>query len=430
MAKRKGKKGEEWRNFSPTKKKRKTPPPAYWDKTAGAAKSAPDFISRDQAQKDALNSWARQGFKGSIIAATGFGKSRVAVLAIGYSLDELVDSHARCLVLTPTVQLKDQFPKEFIKWGFAKYLDRIDFMCYQSAHKLEKKHYHVVVCDEVHLGLSPVYRQFFYRNSTDKLLCLTATPPENDEHYDLLCRMAPVCYKITLDEAVYHGFVAEYQVYSIGIPLSEDEKAEYDEYQKLFVKMKMALGGNNAFAVADAILSGTASGNKGAAAQYMNAVRGRRKVVQQAVSKLDYAKEIVTHYSGQKVITFGGTNKFTDDMAEHLGGEAYHAGKTTKQREKMLNRFILGETDILCTTKALDQGMDVPDVGIGIIVGLTSKSLPFIQRLGRLLRKDKDKVGKIYILYVKDSQEAKWVEDATKTIRNVQQGEDLQYFLS
>jgi superfamily II DNA or RNA helicase len=74
--------------------------------------------------------------------------------------------------------------------------------------------------------------------------------------------------------------------------------------------------------------------------------------------------------------------------------------------------------------------MDVPDVGIGIIVGLTSKSLPFIQRLGRLLRKDKDKVGKIYILYVKDSQEAKWVEDATKTIKNVQQGEDLQYFLS
>ena len=40
------------------------------------------YVSRDTAQRDALNSWARKGFKGSIIAATGFGKSRVAVLAI------------------------------------------------------------------------------------------------------------------------------------------------------------------------------------------------------------------------------------------------------------------------------------------------------------------------------------------------------------
>ncbi len=42
-----------------------------------------------------------------------------------------------------------------------------------------------------------------------------------------------------------------------------------------------------------------------------------------------------------------------------------------------------------------------------------------IQRLGRLLRKSKDKVGKVYILYVKDSQEQKWLESAIKTLNNV-----------
>lgn len=386
--------------------------------------------TRDIAQRHALNSWARQGFKGSIIAATGFGKSRVAVLAIGHSLDELEDDTARCAVLVPTTQLQEQFPNEFEKWGFDTYLDRIDFICYQSAHKLEDKHYHVVVCDEVHLGLSPVYRQFFEKNTYDRLMCLTATPPEDDDYRAYLASIAPICYEITLDQAVSAGYVAEYEVYCIGVPLSSIEKQEYDGYQKLFIKMKMALGNYDAFSTAQGILANRIPGNKGAAAQYMNAIRGRRKVVQEAVSKIGYAKDVADFYKDSKVLTFGGTNKFTDAVAIHLDAEAYHAGKTVKQREKILDRFKSGESRVLCSTKALNQGMDVPDVGVGIIVGLESKSLPMIQRLGRLIRKDGSKVGKIYIFYVEDSQEEKWVKEATKTLKNVTYGNNLKHYLS
>lgn len=386
-------------------------------------------VSRDGAQREALNSWARKGFKGSIIAATGFGKSRVAVLAIGNSLDELEDTEARCLVLVPTTQLQEQFPKEFIKWGFEDYLDRIDFMCYQSAHKLEGKHYHVVVCDEIHLGLSPVYSEFFEKNTYNRLMCLTATIPENPEYRTMLVNLAPVCYKITLDEAVKAGYVAEYQLVCIGLELDPDEREEYNKHQKMFVKMKMALGGHDAWTKASGILAGTIKGNVGAAAQYMNAVRGRRRVIQEASSKLNGAREVADFYDKEKILTFGGTNKFADATAQRLGGESYHSGKTKKQREDMLSRFASGELRILCSTKALNQGTDVPDVGVGIIVGLDSKSLPLIQRMGRIIRKDGDKVGKIFIFYMIDSQEEKWLKEATKKITNVQKGEDLQYYL-
>ena len=395
----------------------------------GRPKNDKDYKSRDGAQRDALNAWARQGFKGSIIAATGFGKSRIAVLAIGNSLDELEDETARALVIVPTQQLQDQFPKEFIKWGFESYLDRIDFVCYQSAHKLEGEHYRVVVCDEIHLGLSPVYREFFNKNTYDRLMCLTATIPENPEYKTQLVNLAPVCYKITLDEAVKRGYVAEYQLVCVGVPLSSTEREEYDKHQKNFIKMKMALGGHDAWTKASGILAGTISGNKGAAAQYMNSVRGRRKVVQEATAKIGYAKDVVDHYEDEKILTFGGTNKFADAVAIHLDGESYHSGKTKKQREDMIKRFASGDLRIMCSTKALNQGTDVPDVGVGIIVGLDSKSLPLIQRMGRIIRKDGDKVGKIFIFYVKDSQEEKWLKEATKTIANVQKGEDLQYYL-
>ena len=52
-----------------------------------------------------------------------------------------------------------------------------------------------------------------------------------------------------------------------------------------------------------------------------------------------------------------------------------------------------------------------------------------IQRLGRIIRKDGDKVGKIYIFYVKNSQEEKWLEQATKKLNNIKQGDDLKLFL-
>ena len=38
---------------------------------------------KDKEQKKALNLWYKSGCKGSIIAGTGFGKSRCAVLAFG-----------------------------------------------------------------------------------------------------------------------------------------------------------------------------------------------------------------------------------------------------------------------------------------------------------------------------------------------------------
>ena len=68
---------------------------------------------KDNEQRKALNAWWGQKGIGSIIAGTGFGKSRCGVLAVRHVLG----SGDRALVLVPTTQLQDQFKQEFIKWG-------------------------------------------------------------------------------------------------------------------------------------------------------------------------------------------------------------------------------------------------------------------------------------------------------------------------
>lgn len=382
---------------------------------------------KDAEQRKALNEWFNNACIGSIIAGTGFGKSRCGVLAVNYALK---DSSKQAIVLVPTTQLQDQFKQEFIKWGYEHLLDKIDIVCYQSAHKIEGKDYSIVVCDEVHLGLSPVYREFFSKNTYDKLLCMTATLPEEAEYRTLLSELAPTAYTITLDECVNLGLVAPYDIICIPVEMTEEEQAEYKKANNLFVQMKYKLGGFDAFDEANAILKHGKPGDKGAAKMFFDAIRERKRVVQHAENKLDAAKEIADYHIEEKILTFSGSNKFTNLMTERLGASAYHSGKTQAQRKKILEAFNKSTTSILCSTKALNQGFDVPDVGVGIIAGLESKKLSMIQRVGRLIRFKEGKRGRIYILYVPNSQEEKWLETATKTLNNVIKGESLQSILN
>ena len=78
-----------------------------------------------------------------------------------------------------------------------------------------------------------------------------------------------------------------------------------------------------------------------------------------------------------------------------------------------------GKYNTLCSTKALNQGIDISDANLGILCGITSKGLTMLQRVGRLLRYEENKISNIIILYVKNSQEEKWLNNAIKTIDNV-----------
>ncbi len=378
---------------------------------------------KDEEQKKAINAWAKRKFTGSIIAGTGFGKSRCGVIAAGKTLH--TTDTAKAIVLVPTTQLQAQFEEEFIKWGYEHVLDRVEIICYASAYKLKNQHYDVVVCDEVHLGLSPEYRKFFENNTWNKLLCMTATPPEEIEYKDILYKLAPVCYRIDLDKCVELGLVSPYEIMCKPIELTDVEKQEYDKANKAFVYSKYILGQFDAFDRARHIMGpgkNTASGqDKAAAVQFYRAIRGRKTVVDHADGKVAELQKLVINNIGEKMLVFGGSNEFTNKLAEATDtfSAVYHSGKTKKQKEQALKDFRSGEKPVLCSTKALNQGFDVADATMAVICGLTSKSLTMIQRVGRIVRYQEGKIGKIFILYVKDSQEEKWLKSSVKNLDNV-----------
>jgi superfamily II DNA or RNA helicase len=389
---------------------------------------------KDTEQRLALKAWKEKGFKGSVIAGTGFGKSRVGVMAIGEILRR---REGKGLLLVPTIQLQDQFAEEFKKWGYEDILDRVDILCYASACKLTNETYTITVADEVHLGLSPIYREVFFNNTHGMLLCMTATLPEEPEYRTLLINLAPPVYVITLDECVSKGLIAPYKINCISVKLTEQERKDYLAANNMFVHYKYKLGQFDAFNEANRILGDrTASPEeKKNATMFYKAIRTRKEVVQKAYNKILYTAQIAKAFPDKKILTFGGSNEFTDSMHESIVSESinaarYHSKLTKKNRELALKSFKDNEVRVLCSTKALNQGFDVHDANLGIICGLDSKALQMIQRVGRLLRlSDADKVGEVVILYVKDSQEEKWLQSAIKNLSNISWFDDISSYI-
>ena len=376
---------------------------------------------KDQEQKKALNAWAKAGFKGSVVAGTGFGKSRVGVLAAGETLRR--NTAARAIVLVPTIQLQDQYKDEFYKWSYDDIIDRVEIICYQSAYKLQNQFYNVVIADEIHLGLSPEHIKFFDNNEYDRVLCTTATQPEEPEYRAKLHMLAPVVYELTLDECVGLGLVAPYNIYCLSVDLIAQEKIEYKKANNMFVHYKYKLGQFDAFNEAKRILASSNVGGheKQWAILFYKAIRQRKAVVDFAENKVEMLQKIVLSNLTRKILTFSGANDFTDKVCDalHPFALAYHSKKTKKQRTEALKSFKEDKINVLCSTKALNQGFDVPDADMGIVCGLTSKSLTMIQRVGRLLRFQENKTGKIIVLYIKDTQEEKWLKSAVKGLTNV-----------
>ena len=230
-------------------------------------------------------------------------------------------------------------------------------------------------------------------------------------------------YEITLDECVDLGLVSPYNIVCRPLELTYIERTDYKKINNRFVYWKGQLGQHEAWDNAKYILSNmsASSEEKRAATQFYRAIRERKKIIDFAENKIEAFKDIVLNNPEKRILAFGGANDFTDMLTDSVIplAQAYHSKKSKKQKESALKNFREGVINVLCSTKALNQGFDVPDANMGIVCGLTSKSLPMIQRVGRLIRFQEDKIGEIIILYIKDSQEEKWLLSAVKNLNNI-----------
>ena len=222
---------------------------------------------------------------------------------------------------------------------------------------------------------------------------------------------------MTIEECHEKGWVSDYLVYNLSVPMYDDEVEDYDKANKQFrfAAGRLGFGGSQSFNMARKYLNDQNAdpGMRGIAAIYYNAMRKRGEICKNSQAKIPVIKELLEKFSDRKALLFNGSVKFADEVQEELGDIclSFHSKRSKKQQAEVLRKFKDGRTKqrVISSVKALNAGLDVPDCSLGIVAAGNSRKLDNIQRTGRIIRYMPGKTAVIINLYAPDTQEVAWL---------------------
>ena len=343
-------------------------------------------------QKKALEKWVKAGMKGCVVLPTGSGKTIIGIKAI-----ERVNSAT--LVVVPTLDLMGQWTEILSKHfantkignlgGGTDDIQAITVATYDSAYlraaSIGNK-FSLIVFDEVHHLAAPGYRSIAEQMAAPYRLGLTATIEREDNlHKDFPKLVGGVVFQANPSELAKNKHLAPYQIERRQVKMTSQEKQEYDRnygtYQMYLNKAGIRMNYTGAF---QRLIMMSAKSK--AARQALLARNRALELALNSKSKMEELREILVENRGLKTIIFTQHNSLVHEIS-NLFFIPLITHKTSKEeRLDTLMGFKEGRYSAIVTSKVLDEGVDVPEAELGIIVSGTGSGREFIQRLGRLLR--------------------------------------------
>ena len=346
-------------------------------------------------QKKALEKWVKAGMKGCVVLPTGSGKTIIGIKAI-----ERVNSAT--LVVVPTLDLMGQWTEILSKHfantkignlgGGTDDIQAITVATYDSAYlraaSIGNK-FSLIVFDEVHHLAAPGYRSIAEQMAAPYRLGLTATIEREDNlHKEFPKLVGGVVFQANPSELARNKHLAPYQIERRQVKMTSQEKQEYDRnygtYQMYLNKAGIRMNYTGAF---QRLIMMSAKSK--AARQALLARNRALELALNSKSKMEELREILVENRGLKTIIFTQHNSLVHEIS-NLFFIPLITHKTSKEeRLDTLMGFKEGRYSAIVTSKVLDEGVDVPEAELGIIVSGTGSGREFIQRLGRLLRPKK-----------------------------------------
>ena len=249
-------------------------------------------------QQEVVAKWTAAGRRGTLEAVTGFGKTFVALLILQDMNERLPSGTA--LVVVPTQNLKTQWEESLAKM----HITGVTVMVINSAVKMEHD-VDLLILDEIHNYMSEVFRGIFACTEYRYILGLTATLDQEDPRFHVISQAAPVFETITLREAVRNEYVSQFQIFNLGLRMSENEAKNYklvtDDYYEAFAifnnRFHVAQGclrDRNYLSVFTRTLSGwTEEQVLGKARAFNTAMNKRKQLIYKSATKREAAKKLI-----------------------------------------------------------------------------------------------------------------------------------------
>ena len=179
--------------------------------------------SRTERQLEIVQKFADNKGRGTLLAATGFGKTFTAVMVILRMIKSRPD--CKIIVVVPTINLKNQWKKELKRYKAAK---NCEVLVINTAYKT-KTTCDLLICDEIHAYGAEQFIKVFDKISYEFIFGLTATIERSDGMHEVLLEYAPVIDEVHIDECHANGWVSDYLVYNLAVPMYDDEQENYDK---------------------------------------------------------------------------------------------------------------------------------------------------------------------------------------------------------
>jgi len=362
-------------------------------------------------QTEALNKFRANRSRACIILPTGAGKSFLAMMAIQKVKRDT-------LILVPTLDLLEQWIEVIEKTfsiqagrigGGVKELQNITVCTYDSAQLMMEyigNRFGFLICDECHHLPGPQYQFAAIMSVAPFRLGLTATPDRSDgKNAYLNDLIGPIAYEQQIQQ-MSGVYLSDYQTHLIEVPLTDEEDKEYRHERKIYTdfirKNNIDFSSHASWFDFISLCFSSEDGKKA-----FKAHQKQKNILKTSENKLKKLYELIQKNKQHSILIFTDDNKTAYRIGETFVLPVITHHTKSAERKEFLNKFKCGAYPILVSSKVLNEGVDVPEANVGIILSGSGSKREHVQRLGRILRKGKNKNAVLYELISKNTSE-KW----------------------
>ncbi len=387
-------------------------------------------------QRDALAAWQRAGRRGVVEAVTGAGKTFVGISA---ARDALA-AGGRVLVIVPTTELQEQWFRVLAEWlpdvdigrlggGRQDDLSSCDILVAivnsAATRTLRPRPGDLLVADECHRYGAPGFARAL-EVGFEQRLGLTATFDREDDGVETYLRpyFGAVVFTLWYDRALAEGVIAPFDIALAAVELTPHEQQEYDACGERMDVAARTLEYRHGIprepydrfmAELNRVSRDRSHPASLAARAYLGPMSARRALLAESRGKLDalaLLEPAVRRARGALVFTQ------TKESAENAAGlfedagipaSALYSGLDREERRDRMDAFRERAAHLLAAPRVLDEGVDVPEADLAVVVAGSRSRRQLVQRLGRVLRPKQDgRAARLVLLYATGT-----VEDPT-----------------
>lgn len=361
-------------------------------------------------QQAALAAWATNGHRGIVVLPTGAGKTRLA-LAAAAMLQE------RTLILVPTrvllgqwvAQIRDFYDGRIGVLGDGDHtIEDVTVSTFASGWRYMTEigqRFETLILDEAHHFGDAVQDEALEMCTARWRLGLTATPSGDDGVTGRLSELVgPVVFQLSVADLA-GTFLAPLESFCWLLPLTTSERLAYGRDMQAFHRFSLALR--------ETILNPTwmdlvriaAKSPEGRAA--MTGYRRAHAMVSLTEGKTSALIQLLTRHAGSRILVFTADTTTAYRLSRFLLVPALTADIKRAERDAVIGEFRRAALPVLISCRVLNEGVDIPDAEIAIILGGANGDREHVQRVGRVLRPADGKVARVYELVAEDTFEVR-----------------------